>query len=92
MGDFFASRRVAVTGGAGFLGRVVLDKLRQRGCESPFVPRSSDYDLRTEDGVRRFLSDAKPELTSIPPTTVRPWRSRAKTFCIGRLSMFRVPF
>ena len=62
MGDFFASRRVAVTGGAGFLGRVVVDRLRQRGCKNPFVPRSSDYDLRTEDGVRRFLSDAKPEI------------------------------
>ena len=62
MGDFFASRRVAVTGGAGFLGRVVLHKLRERGCTETFVPRSRDYDLRTEDGVRRFLSDARPDI------------------------------
>jgi GDP-L-fucose synthase len=57
-----ASRRVAVTGGAGFLGRAVVERLRQSGCERPFVPRSRAYDLRTEDGVRRFLDDARPEL------------------------------
>src|SRR5512134_2465538 len=54
------SRRVAVTGGSGFLGRAVVQALRRRGCE-PFVPRSTEYDLRTEDGVRRFLEAARPE-------------------------------
>ena len=57
----WASRRVAVTGGAGFLGRRVVEALRRRGCE-PFVPRSAEYDLRTEDGSRRFLAAARPEL------------------------------
>jgi len=57
----FASRRIAVTGGAGFLGSHVVDRLRARGCE-PFVPRTVDYDLRTGDGVQRFLGDARPEM------------------------------
>jgi GDP-L-fucose synthase len=61
MSGFFEARRVAVTGGAGFLGSHVVDRLRARGCE-PFVPRSADYDLRTGDGVERFLADARPEV------------------------------
>jgi len=62
MSEFFSSRRVAVTGGSGFLGRVVVDQLKQRGCADPMVPRSAEYDLRTEEGVRRFLDDARPDL------------------------------
>ncbi len=57
----FESRRIVVTGGAGFLGSHVVDRLRARGAE-PFVPRSADYDLRTEQGNARLLADARPEL------------------------------
>jgi GDP-L-fucose synthase len=58
---FWPGRRVVVTGGAGFLGRNVVERLRQRGCE-PFIPRSRDYDLVQIDAVRRLLADARPEL------------------------------
>ena len=55
------SRRVTVTGGAGFLGSHVVARLQQRGAEV-FVPRSRDYDLVSADAVRRLYRDARPEI------------------------------
>ena len=54
--------RVTVTGGGGFLGQAVVNRLRSAGAEEIFVPRSRDYDLRTPDGVIRALADGRPEL------------------------------
>lgn len=56
------SKRVVVTGGAGFLGRHVVDALQRRGCEDVFVPRSRDYDLRQLDAVMRLYQEARPEI------------------------------
>ena len=61
MADFWDGRRVVVTGGAGFLGRFVVDALRARGC-APFVVRSREYDLRLEADIVRLLANARPEL------------------------------
>jgi GDP-L-fucose synthase len=54
--------RVLVTGGAGFLGSFVVEKLRARGALDIFVPRSKDYDLVSGDDVRRLLGDARPDI------------------------------
>lgn len=62
MSDFWKQRRAVVTGGAGFLGSVVCEKLRARGCTEVFAPRSKDYDLRTANGIQRLLADAKPDV------------------------------
>ena len=43
-----SQKRVLVTGGAGFVGRVVCEKLRRRDCSEILVPRRADYDLTTE--------------------------------------------
>src|SRR3954469_3662873 len=54
--------RVMVTGGGGFLGKSVVGRLEANGAADVFVPRSADYDLRTEDGVGRSLRDGDPRL------------------------------
>ncbi len=54
--------RVLVTGGAGFLGSFVVDKLRARGQDEVFVPRSSDYDLVQLPAIRRLYEETRPEL------------------------------
>ena len=48
MAGFWDGKRVAVTGGARFLGSFVVEALRGRGCPESFVPRSPEYDLRRE--------------------------------------------
>jgi len=60
--EYWTTRHVMVTGGAGFLGAWVVQKLRQRGCQSIFVPRSKDYDLRRGKDLRRALADAAPDI------------------------------
>ena len=54
--------RIVVTGGAGFLGRCLVQRLETRGCNEVFIPRRKDYDLTTEDGVKRLYADAKPDV------------------------------
>ena len=59
---FWSKQRVLVTGGAGFLGRVVVRKVRDRGCGEVVVPRSRECDLRDAGAVRRVLAARRPDL------------------------------
>src|SRR5207253_10405433 len=53
--------RTLVTGGGGFLGSHLVERLRADGIE-PFVARRSDYDLTREADAARLFDDARPEL------------------------------
>ncbi|MCK4693009.1 MAG: NAD-dependent epimerase/dehydratase family protein, partial [Anaerolineales bacterium] len=61
-GVFWAKRRVCVTGGAGFLGSYVLEKLQECGAKDIFVPHIEDYDLVRPIVVKRMLADARPDI------------------------------
>lgn len=58
---FWQGKRVIVTGGAGFLGRVVVKKLKERGASEIIVPRSADYDLTKLRAIERLLADSSSE-------------------------------
>ncbi len=60
--SFWRGRRVVVTGGAGFLGSFVVERLRAFEPEAIVVPRTSTYDLRERDAIRRLLDDARPDI------------------------------
>ncbi|HEY2588272.1 MAG TPA: GDP-L-fucose synthase [Tepidisphaeraceae bacterium] len=52
--------RIVVTGGAGFLGSFVVERLRARGYSDIVVPRRREYDLTREADVERLYADHKP--------------------------------
>jgi GDP-L-fucose synthase len=60
--SFWQDRRVCVTGGAGFLGSFVVERLRARGAREVFVPRVESYDLVRPEDIARLLEDACPDL------------------------------
>jgi GDP-L-fucose synthase len=57
VGVTLAGARVLVTGGAGFLGRAVVERLQAGGCAAVVVPRRARYDLTREDDVARLFAE-----------------------------------
>ena len=53
--------RVLVTGGGGFLGSHLVERLESDGHEV-FTARRRDYDLTSMDATARLLEDSRPEL------------------------------
>ncbi|MBL8099374.1 MAG: GDP-L-fucose synthase [Anaerolineales bacterium] len=65
--SFWKDKRVIVTGGGGFLGSFVVEKLKERGATDIFIPRKKDYDLTQREAIENLYNDA---LKNIDPKNV----------------------
>jgi GDP-L-fucose synthase len=55
-------KRVLVTGGHGFLGSYIVDRLRKGGCREVMAPSHSECDLTQCGAAERLLADNKPQI------------------------------
>jgi len=49
-----------LTGGAGFLGSFVTEKLKARGCKEIFIPTEQEYDLTKAAAIEAAFKASKP--------------------------------
>jgi GDP-L-fucose synthase len=64
MSTYFENKRIVVTGGAGFLGRHLMDCFKARGVseEQISVPLIEDFDLTKEADVVRMYEEMQPDI------------------------------
>ncbi len=60
--NFWNGKRVVVTGGAGFLGSFVIQKLKTAGATDIIIPRIENYNLVDRDDIRRLYKDTLKEI------------------------------
>lgn len=58
----FPYQRVVVTGGAGFLGRVIVGRLQAYPDAKVFVPRRAEYNLIEATDIKRLFAETRPDL------------------------------
>ena len=64
---FWQNKKVIVTGGAGFLGSFVIEKLKGRGATDIFIPRVENYNLVDANDIKRLYVDT---LKGVDPKNV----------------------
>ena len=60
--NYWEHKRVAVTGGKGFLGSVVVEMLKGKKCHYVSVIDHNDYDLTNIIDIRRMYKKEKPDI------------------------------
>ena len=63
---FWQGKRVMITGGAGFLGSFVTEKLVARGVTDILIPRIENYNLTDRDDIKRLLDDSLQPADKVP--------------------------
>ena len=58
----FTEKRICVTGGLGFLGSHLIDRLKARGCQNVFIADRDKYDLTKEAEIVRMYEEIKPDI------------------------------
>lgn len=62
LGFDWASKKICVTGGAGFLGTHLIRELKSRGAQHIFVPTIEKYDLVQRESILQLLEDSNPDV------------------------------
>ena len=60
--SFWSSKRVFVTGGGGFLGGFLRERIARAGAAEVLAPRAAELDLREPQAIREYLARHKPDL------------------------------
>lgn len=60
--SYLENKRITVTGGSGFLGKYVVEKLKNEGYSDIFVPRRNDYDLIHMKDIERLYTESDPDV------------------------------
>jgi GDP-L-fucose synthase len=62
MSSISKSDRILVTGGSGFVGGFLVEKLRAFGYQNVLTPRRKDFDLTSESDVQRLYRELRPQV------------------------------
>ncbi len=62
MSEYWTDRTVIVTGGAGFVGSFLCEKLRARRAKRIIVPRRKECDLTDPAAVRQLYASVRPDI------------------------------
>jgi len=60
--EFWKNRRITITGGKGFLGSYIIEKLQDRGCKNIAIANLPDYNLTRLPDIKRMYNDQKPDI------------------------------